>query len=70
MANDDENNRKIKNNSNIIFRQELKMITPKCNLKCALICNILVMIILFILGISILVTSSNIIKYEIDYTKW
>jgi hypothetical protein len=53
---------------NIIFRQELRSLTPKCDPKCAMIFNAILILIFFIFGIPILISANNIIEYPKEYT--
>ena len=55
---------------NIFFRQELESITPDCNPKCALVCNLLLMIIFISFGIPIVITQNSIFEKKLDYTNW
>ncbi len=53
-----------------ILRQELESFTPNCNLKCAMICNFILMLLFLTFGIPIVALSNSIIEYEYDYTEW
>jgi hypothetical protein len=57
-------------NTNAFFRQELKNLTPNCNLKCSLICNLILIIIFVVAGIAIIINANNIIEIQIPYTNW
>ncbi len=54
---------------NAILRQELKNLTPKCNVKFAVICNSLLGILFFTFSIPILYSTSGIEEFVEDYTK-
>ena len=64
------NNKKSNSIKDIIFRQELVSLTPKCDFKCAIICNIVLIIIFFILGILIIAYTYKTKEVTIDYTDW
>lgn len=54
----------------MILRQELTSLTPNCNVKCAVICNLILIMIFVSLGVPIVVLSNSIIEYHVDYTNW
>lgn len=60
----------LKRNSNPILRQELAELTPKCSIKCAIICYSVVMCIFIILGACIIAGAGSVIDYTVDYTNW
>ncbi len=53
---------------NVILRQELKNLTPICNVKFAIICNALLSVLFFIFGIPIIASKGKIVEYSVDYT--
>lgn len=56
---------------NIILRQELKNLTPICNVKFAIICNALLSVLFFIFGLPIIASKGKIVEFSLDYTsKW
>jgi hypothetical protein len=54
---------------NAFLRQELKSLTPICNLKCALICNSVLTGCFLMFGLIVLL-SSDITEIITDYTNW
>jgi len=54
----------------VILRQELESFTPNCNLKCALICHTIIIILFIAFGVPIIVQSNSLIEYSADYTNW
>lgn len=62
-----ESNEKYKLRGNIIFRQELKSLTPKCDAFGAILCNIFLIVFFLLFGIPILAFSANIIEYKKAY---
>jgi hypothetical protein len=54
----------------IILRQEMESFTPNCNVKCAIICNLILIVLFIVLGASIIASSNGIIEYSVDYTNW
>ncbi len=54
----------------VILRQELKSFTPNCNLRCAIICNLIMIILFASFGIPIIILSYNSEEYSVDYTNW
>jgi hypothetical protein len=61
---------KVKARGNFIFRQELKDITPFCNLKCSIICNIILLGIFIITAVVIISSTKKSVQYSFDYTDW
>lgn len=59
-----------KKKPHIILRQELKSLTPNCNIKCAVICNLILIIIFVCFGVPIIVSANSVIEYPVDYTNW
>ncbi len=53
---------------NAILRQELNNLTPKCDVKFAVICNLLLSLLFFIFGIPIVTSTNSIIEFKYDYT--
>lgn len=58
----------IPKRGNAVFRQELKSLTPKCDVNCAIFCNFSLMILFFAFGIPILVAADDVQEYKLDYT--
>lgn len=52
---------------NVVFRQELKSLSPKCDATFAIVVNILLICIFLTFGIPILIYSSNVIEYKKSY---
>jgi hypothetical protein len=61
-------NPKIPLRGNILTRQELKSLTPKCDAKCAIFFNVFLFIVFALLGLPIIYFSLNVVEYQIDYT--
>lgn len=61
---------KVKNRGNFILRQELKNLTPYCNIKCSIIFNGLIFLFFMISSIIILSSTSKYSDYSIEYTNW
>jgi len=55
---------------NVIFRQELDSLTPDCGIKCAFICNIVLIIVFLGFGIPIAVATNDNIENIVSYTSW
>jgi hypothetical protein len=53
-----------------ILRQELNNYTPQCNIKCSILCNIILIILFLGLGLPIVLLTSTVKEYVIDYTDW
>jgi len=63
-------NIEIEPRGNFILRQELKNLSPGCSTKCAIICNLLLMIIFLIVSIPNLYSYNNSFEYIYNYTSW
>lgn len=61
---------KVKKRGNFILRQELKNLTPQCNIKFSLICNAILCLIFWIVGIPVLSSAGKSVSFEIPYTDW
>jgi hypothetical protein len=71
MINQNESNSMIsqsKLRGNIVFRQELKSLTPKCDAKFAIIFNIILFFIYTIFGVPIIIQSIDKLEYTHEYT--
>ncbi len=55
---------------NAVFRQELTSLTPECGFQCALICNIILILVFIGLGVPIIMFTRSITEYVIDYSDW
>jgi hypothetical protein len=53
-----------------ILRQELVNYTPQCNIKCSIFCNIIMMVLFLGLGLPILLLTSTVKEFIIDYSDW
>jgi hypothetical protein len=53
---------------NIILRQEMRSLTPKCDANCAIIFFSTLSIIFFLFGVPILVAANKIVDFSLDYT--
>lgn len=60
----------VKKRGNVIFRQELRSLTPKCDATCAIVCNLIMLVIFLIFGIPIVVSANSVIEFSEDYTNW
>ena len=58
----------IKTRGNIIFRQELNSLTPRCDAYFAIILNCILIFIFLAFGIPILLFSSNVVEYRKLYS--
>lgn len=58
------------NRGNSIFRQEMRSLTPKCDIRPIVFCNISLMIIFLLLGIFIVVNNKDNVEIKIEYTSW
>ena len=58
----------ISKRGNFILRQELKTLTPDCNIKCSVICNLILMVIFFVFGGCIVASSNSFIEIEKNYS--
>jgi hypothetical protein len=58
----------IKSRGNIIVRQELKSLTPRCDALFAIVLNLILIFIFLIFGIPIIIYSSNKIEYRKLYS--
>ncbi len=67
MINESENLENYKLRGNVIFRQELKSLSPKCDVIFAIVVNFLLICIFLTFGIPILIYSSNLIEYKQSY---
>ena len=56
--------------TDLILGQQLKSYTPNCDIKCAVLCNLVLLSIFVALGVPIIVLSSKLIEYTVDYSKW
>jgi len=52
---------------NVVFRQEMKSLSPKCDAVFAIVVNILLIFVFLTFGIPILIYSSNMIEYKKSY---
>jgi hypothetical protein len=68
IINEPENFEKIKLRGNMIVRQELKSLTPKCDSVFAIVINLSLMTIFFGFGIPILMNSSRIVEFKEQYS--
>lgn len=59
-----------KRRGNVILRQELNNLTPHCNIKCAVICNLFLSLLFFAFGVPLMVFHRQIESFELDYTDW
>ncbi len=53
------NSEEVEKRGNFILRQELTTLTPDCNVKCSIICNLVLMIIFFVLGVQLSVLQTQ-----------
>jgi|LauGreDrversion4_2_1035121.scaffolds.fasta_scaffold606822_1 hypothetical protein len=64
------NSEEVEKRGNFILRQELTTLTPDCNVKCSLICNLILMIIFFVFGGSIIGSANSVVEVVTEYTNW
>ncbi len=55
---------------NFILRQELKNLSPGCSAKCAIVCNLILLIIFAIVAIPNFYSYNNSFEYSFDYSAW
>jgi len=55
---------------NIVFRQELISLTPECGVQCALVCNIIMVLVFIGLGVPVIMFTQAMTEYIIDYNDW
>ncbi len=55
---------------NFILRQELKNLSTGCSAKCAIICNLILMVIFAIVAIPNFYSFNNSFEYSFDYSMW
>lgn len=55
---------------NFIVRQEMDSLTPKITLKCALVCNTILILIFTVCGLPNVLAYSELNNIEIDYSNW
>ncbi len=67
IINESDNLQNNQVRGNVVFRQELKSLSPKCDAMFAIVVNILLICIFLTFGIPILIYSSNIIEYKKSY---
>ena len=67
IINESESIQNCKIRGNVVFRQELKSLSPKCDAVFAIVVNILLICVFLTFGIPILIYSSNIIEYKKSY---
>lgn len=64
----DPNLENYKLRGNVVFRQELKSLTPKCDAAFAIVVYILLITIFLTFGIPILLYSSDVVQYRKGYS--
>jgi hypothetical protein len=64
------NSEEVEKRGNFILRQELTTLTPDCNVKCSIICNLVLMIIFFVFGGSIIGSANSVVEVVTEYTNW
>jgi len=67
IMNDSDNIENYKIRGNVVFRQELKSLSPKCDSVFAIVVNFLLICVFLTFGIPIIKYSSNIIELKIPY---
>ena len=68
MNNEPENSEDYKLRGNVVFRQELKSLSPKCDAVFAIVVNILLICVFLTFGVPILVYSNNMLEYKQSYS--
>lgn len=66
-SNDKEESEILKR-GNVVTRQELSSLTPKCDSNCAITFNLVLMVLFLIFGIPIIITGNEIVEFSQDYT--
>lgn len=67
IINESESMHNYKIRGNVVFRQELKSLSPKCDAFFAIVVNILLIFVFLTFGIPILKYSSNMIEHKKSY---
>lgn len=67
IINESENFENYRLRGNVIFRQELKSLSPKCDAVFAMVVNFLLICVFLTFGIPILIYTSNNIEYKKKY---
>jgi hypothetical protein len=67
---EDQNSEEVEKRGNFILRQELKTLTPDCNVKCSIICNLILMVVFFVFGGSIIGSANSVVEVVTEYTDW
>jgi len=67
ILNELENLEDYRLRGNVIFRQELKSLSPKCDAVFAMVVNFLLICVFLTFGIPILIYSSNAIEHKKTY---
>ena len=62
------NNSPLKTRGNIVFRQELKSLTPKCDAKFAIIFNLCLFTLFTIFGVPVMIQSIDRLEFRKEYT--
>ena len=68
--NNPRGNPEIEPRGNFILRQELRNINPGCSSKCAIFCNLILMLIFFVISIPNFYSFKNSLEFSIDYSSW
>ena len=55
---------------NIVFRQELKSLTPSCDPKCSMWFSFFMILLFLSFGIPIIVTGNSLLEFSNNYTNW
>jgi len=55
---------------NVVFRQELTNHTPECGYKCAIIFNILLIVVFTGCGLPIITMANSITEFVKEYSNW
>lgn len=53
---------------NVVLRQEMKSLTPKCDANCAIIFFSILCILFLFFGVPILIAATKIVEFSLDYT--
>ncbi len=53
---------------NVVFRQELRSLTPKCDANCAIIFNIILTVLFIVFALPIILTAKSIVEFSVEYT--
>ena len=63
-------NAELEPRGNFILRQELRNLSPSCSARCAIVCNLILMILFGIIAIPNFYSYNNSFEFSFDYSSW